>query len=266
MLEGIALVSNPDYKVLSAAYPWIARRLLTDTSPELQETLRSLVYTNGKLNFKRLESLFTQATQSTGIPQRPKDAAPGSPPPRPDALGLILSNNGAFVRGILVDELAKGADAFWRVSIDTLVLTAYKEIHTSLMSETNDTVFLKNISEIFASIPALSDENDKEQLEGLGKLAATLQKTSAAQGFGVFEETAKTQESCNIQDQFDALVNGIDWIVREAQSLSPEERIRAIELPVEIAQNVTSRIAARAVRWIFSERQQKSTQNNPMAS
>jgi len=61
-------------------------------------------------------------------------------------------------------------------------------------------------------------------------------------------------------------VNGIDWIVREAQSLSPEERIRAIELPVEIAQNVTSRIAARAVRWIFSERQQKSTQNNPMAS
>ncbi len=266
VLEGIALVSNPDYKVLSAAYPWIARRLLTDTSPELQETLRSLVYTNGKLNFKRLESLFTQATQSTGIPQRPKDAAPGSPPPRPDALGLILSNNGAFVRGILVDELAKGADAFWRVSIDTLVLTAYKEIHTSLMSETNDTVFLKNISEIFASIPALSDENDKEQLEGLGKLAATLQKTSAAQGFGVFEETAKTQESCNIQDQFDALVNGIDWIVREAQSLSPEERIRAIELPVEIAQNVTSRIAARAVRWIFSERQQKSTQNNPMAS
>ena len=72
------------------------------------------------------------------------------------------------------------------VNVVGQVLTAYKEIHTSLMSETNDTVFLKNISEIFASIPALSDENDKEQLEGLGKLAATLQKTSAAQGFGVF--------------------------------------------------------------------------------
>lgn len=265
VLEGIALVSNPDYKVLSAAYPWIARRLLTDTSPELQETLRSLVYTNGKLNFKRLESLFTQATQSTGIPQRPKDAAPGSPPPRPDALGLILSNNGAFVRGILVDELAKGADAFWRVSIDTLVLAAYKEIHASLVSETNDTVFLKNISELFASIPSLSDENDKEQLEGLGKLAATLQKTSAAQGFGVFEQDTETPGSCNLQDQFDTFVNGIDWIVREAQSLSPEERMRALELPVEIAQNATSRIAARAVRWMFSERQQK-TPNHPMPS
>lgn len=254
VLEGIALVSNPDYKVLSAAYPWIARRLLTDTSPELQETLRSLVYKNGRLNFKRLESLFTQATQSTGVPQRPKDAPPGSPPPRPDALGLILSKNGAFVREILVDELAKGADALWRVSIDTIVVAASKELHTSLLSGTNqnNTTFLKNLSDFFASIPALSDENDKEQLEGLSRLASTLQKTSAAQGFGAFEDETTSEGS--IQDQLNALVNGIDWMVREAQSLSPEERRRALELPIEIAQNTSSRIAARAVRWFFTER------------
>ena len=28
--QGIALASDPNYKVLGAAYPWIARRLLTD--------------------------------------------------------------------------------------------------------------------------------------------------------------------------------------------------------------------------------------------
>ena len=31
-------------QVLGAAYPWIARRLLTDSNPELQETLRVLLY------------------------------------------------------------------------------------------------------------------------------------------------------------------------------------------------------------------------------
>ena len=36
MLEGIALASDPNYKVLGATYPWIARRLLTDRSPELK--------------------------------------------------------------------------------------------------------------------------------------------------------------------------------------------------------------------------------------
>ena len=42
--QGIALSSNPDYKVLGAAYPWIARRLLLDTAPELRSTLRTLLY------------------------------------------------------------------------------------------------------------------------------------------------------------------------------------------------------------------------------
>ena len=36
VLEGIALASDPNYKVLGATYPWIARRLLTDRSPELK--------------------------------------------------------------------------------------------------------------------------------------------------------------------------------------------------------------------------------------
>ena len=29
VLEGIALASDPNYKVLSAAYPWVARRLVS---------------------------------------------------------------------------------------------------------------------------------------------------------------------------------------------------------------------------------------------
>jgi predicted unusual protein kinase regulating ubiquinone biosynthesis (AarF/ABC1/UbiB family) len=44
VLEGIALSSDPNYKVLSSSYPWIARKVLTDKSPKLRSTLQELVY------------------------------------------------------------------------------------------------------------------------------------------------------------------------------------------------------------------------------
>ena len=69
-VQGIALSSDPDYKVLGAAYPWIARRLITNTAPELRDTLRQLLYKNGSFQFSRLESLLRQATLS---PSRPTE-------------------------------------------------------------------------------------------------------------------------------------------------------------------------------------------------
>lgn len=78
-LQGIALSSNPDYKVLGAAYPWIARRLITNTQPELRETLRELLYKNGNFQFGRLESLLRQAALS---PNRPKKPQPQSSVPQ----------------------------------------------------------------------------------------------------------------------------------------------------------------------------------------
>ena len=44
VLEGIALSSDPRYKVLSSSYPWIARKVLTDQSPQLRATLKALLY------------------------------------------------------------------------------------------------------------------------------------------------------------------------------------------------------------------------------
>jgi predicted unusual protein kinase regulating ubiquinone biosynthesis (AarF/ABC1/UbiB family) len=44
VLEGIAISSNPDYKVLGSTYPWIARKVLTDSSPKLKSSLQALLY------------------------------------------------------------------------------------------------------------------------------------------------------------------------------------------------------------------------------
>jgi aarF domain-containing kinase len=44
VLEGIALVGNPNFAIIDEAYPYIARRLMTDESPRLRKTLKYMVY------------------------------------------------------------------------------------------------------------------------------------------------------------------------------------------------------------------------------
>lgn len=44
VLEGIAISFDPDYKVLGSTYPWIARKVLTDSSPKLKSSLQALLY------------------------------------------------------------------------------------------------------------------------------------------------------------------------------------------------------------------------------
>lgn len=61
----------------------------------------ALLYKDGAFNFRRMESLISQAVRPTGRPQPRRGAVPGqSPVQRGDALALLLSPEGEFVRGI----------------------------------------------------------------------------------------------------------------------------------------------------------------------
>lgn len=274
VLEGIALASDPNYKVLGSAYPWIARRLLTDTSPELHATLVSLLYKEGKFNFRRMESLIVQATRSTGLPQRPKGSAEGTPPPRGDALALVLSPEGKFVRGIVVNELAKGADAAWRIAIDNAVVSAYGELHTILQSPvgTVNGPVLRGMMEFFSSVPALSDDDDRVQLNGIQSLAKTLQKASAGQSktnrstsipeVEMEEEARDTDAPCDIGASIESLMGLIEWTVKEAETLSSEERYQALIFPIDVARATSERFVARAIRWFASQPSESSTEKS----
>ena len=253
VLEGIALVSQPDYKVLSAAYPWVARRLLTDTTPELQETLTSLIYDKrGKLNFKRLESLFTQATRS--MPQRDRDAPKDAPAPRGDALALILSSKGTFVRNIVVNELGRGADALWRVLFDGAIAEVVRSTtSSSASSSTTSSSFINELTGL-----SLSTDDDREHLEGLSRLATALRKTSSAEGYGTLGADRATGTPGGPQtigspcESIEELLNAFDWLVREVQTLTPDERARALQMPVDIGLNASQRVGARFLKWWFA--------------
>lgn len=101
-LEGIAIYIDPNFKVLSEAYPYVAKRLLTDQSPELRASLQDLLFKEGSFRWNRLENLLKNARNSDDY-----DLSLALN----QAVDFLSSERGAFIRNKLVDEAFKGIDA-----------------------------------------------------------------------------------------------------------------------------------------------------------
>jgi len=57
--EGLALKLDPEFKILKIAYPYIAKKLLTDNSDEILEILLEVVFDNkGRIQIEKVESLL----------------------------------------------------------------------------------------------------------------------------------------------------------------------------------------------------------------
>ncbi|CAM8916440.1 unnamed protein product [Rhodiola kirilowii] len=59
--EGICFTLKPDFKFLEVAYPYVAKRLLTDPNPALRERLIQVLFKDGMFQWKRLENLIVLA-------------------------------------------------------------------------------------------------------------------------------------------------------------------------------------------------------------
>ncbi|KAI3957076.1 hypothetical protein MKW92_016140 [Papaver armeniacum] len=137
VLEGIALVGDPEFAIVDEAYPYIAQRLLTDESPRLRSALRYTIYgKTGVFDAERFidvmqafESFITAAKSGGGgelngsmadlgsLQNQTDYQVPGfsqniSRPEQPietrAALGFLLSEKGTFPR------IVKGIDAVSR--------------------------------------------------------------------------------------------------------------------------------------------------------
>ncbi|KAF3792358.1 putative aarF domain-containing protein kinase [Nymphaea thermarum] len=62
--EGICFTLKPDFKFLEVAYPYVAKRLLTDPNPALRERLIQVLFKDGAFQWKRLENLITLAKEN----------------------------------------------------------------------------------------------------------------------------------------------------------------------------------------------------------
>ncbi len=67
-LEGIALVGNPEFAIIDEAYPYIARKLMTDNSPRLKAALRYMVYgSEGSFDAEKLIDLLQALEKFTAV-------------------------------------------------------------------------------------------------------------------------------------------------------------------------------------------------------
>ncbi|KAL9319042.1 hypothetical protein ACSQ67_015559 [Phaseolus vulgaris] len=169
VLEGIALVGNPDFAIVDEAYPYIAQRLLTDESPRLRDALRYTIYgKSGVFDAERFidvmqafENFITAAKSGGGesmngnmaelgilTTRQSEYLLPGfqSVMPQPQqpvqtraALAFLLSDRGNFFREFLLDEIVKGIDAVTR---EQLVRTM------SLLG-------IQNATPVFSMVPTL---------------------------------------------------------------------------------------------------------------
>merc|ERR1719162_1018054 len=68
VLEGIALVGNPKFAIIDEAYPYIAKRLMTDDSPRLKSALRYMVYgKEGIFDAEKLIDLLQALEKFTAV-------------------------------------------------------------------------------------------------------------------------------------------------------------------------------------------------------
>ncbi len=110
-LEGIAINVDPNFKVLSKAYPYVAKRLLTDPAPELRSSLRDLLFKEGSFRWNRLENLLRNARNSQDYDL---DLVVNQ------TLDFLFSERGEMIRDRLVDEIVKSVDTLGRKTLANL--------------------------------------------------------------------------------------------------------------------------------------------------
>ncbi len=105
-LEGIALSVDPEFKILGAAYPYFARRLMEDPDPHLRQSLKEMLFDGDIFRWARLENLVASAaTQAELDLDTLLD----------QVLDFLFSANGGLLRDQLVEALVRRLDAFgWR--------------------------------------------------------------------------------------------------------------------------------------------------------
>ena len=113
VLEGLAIQVDPQARIISEAYPYVASRVLTDTQGELQEALRRLALTSdGKVRWNRLERLLSEARDSQGYDV---SVAVSS------LTDYLISDDGEQLLNDFTDQIVEGADSLGVETISYLV-------------------------------------------------------------------------------------------------------------------------------------------------
>lgn len=126
-LEGIAIYIDPDFKVLSEAYPYVSKRLLTDPAPALRASLQDLLFKDGRFRWNRLENLLKNARNSQDYDLNIV---------LNQGVDFLASERGAFIRDKLVDEFVNGLNAVGKNVMHNFTYLLRERVGLTAISET----------------------------------------------------------------------------------------------------------------------------------
>ncbi|BDI17421.1 hypothetical protein ANSO36C_32230 [Nostoc cf. commune SO-36] len=126
-LEGIAIFIDPNFKVLSEAYPYVSKRLLTDPAPQLRASLQDLLFKDGRFRWNRLENLLKNARNSQDYDFNLV---------LNQGIEFLSSERGAFIRDKLVDESVNGLDALGKNVLHNFTSLLRERVGLTAVNET----------------------------------------------------------------------------------------------------------------------------------
>ncbi|WP_269616407.1 ABC1 kinase family protein [Prochlorococcus marinus] len=135
-LEGIALSVDPNFKILGAAYPYFARRLMEDENPELRNSLKEMLFDENNLKLERLDDLLTSATKEKQL---------DSEKILDQTIDFLFSQKGKVLRNELVNILASKIDSIgWKT-----VINLNNKLPSKIRSKTIEKSSKHNTKKIF---------------------------------------------------------------------------------------------------------------------
>ncbi|XP_059279892.1 uncharacterized aarF domain-containing protein kinase At1g71810, chloroplastic isoform X2 [Lycium ferocissimum] len=241
VLEGIAVGINPEYKVLGSTYPWIARKVLTDSSPKLKASLRALLYKDGQFRIDRLESLFSESlrakTERTLIEKQ--NGGTDSKVVIKQILSFTLDDKAAFIREILLEEFAKGMDALGVATLNSVTNAVatrlpFSPSRPSSMTE-EDITNLRNLQRLLLLISGLREDKKPSMVNGVS--------TSNEQMISLNGAPVALQQFEAVQE-FLPLLSVLPELPQDMQQ-------QLLRLPADLAGKLASRVAARTLKRVF---------------
>ena len=154
-LEGIALSVDPNFKILGAAYPYFARRLMEDPDPQLRESLKEMLFDNSQFKWDRLEDLLSNAAKQTDLDLEKL---------LNEVINLLFSPKGGFLRNEIIDGLTNQIDMFnWKfIKNVNHYLPKSLKININYQEDMNNIIFsiepLTKFFNVLQNVPGYSNE------------------------------------------------------------------------------------------------------------
>jgi len=197
VLEGLALYTDSEFKVLAKAYPYFARRLLTDPSLQLRDALVELLFVNGQFRWQRLENLLKEGGKNDQF--NAKDVIQ-------PVLDLVLEDTEEnTLRPLVEAETIRVAEA--------LLLGQLIEGRNNLTTDSNPLLAALPAplrSQINLSSP-MSEEEEKAIMELRGQVLRVWTLLSSSKGFdpSVLEPLLQIVQDSKVQRFGERIAGGV---------------------------------------------------------